>query len=347
MILKSITLSNFRNFIKSTFYFNPFLTLVFGKNSVGKTNLLEGIYFVCRGVGIKEDKQEELLTMGKDSTEVRAVFGTADEKIETRIISKKTAVIEKTYQVNKIKKQRSDYTNYTPPIVIFAPQLINVIEGSPGLRRGFFDTILTMIDIEYKKRLTNYENGLRRRNKVLEQKKDIAQLKEELLFWDTYLIEQADYITQKRQEIVNYINDRPSVKSHTFRSQYDKNILSQQTLQDSFEKQLRYRTTPVGPQRDDYVIEKKKGDGFIDVAKFGSRSEERMAIFWLVLCELALYEEKLKRKPLLLLDDVFSELDLVNKAVIFETIKKYQTILTTTEREVIELVSSPHVVIKL
>lgn len=347
MILKSISLSNFRSFSKSTFYFNPFLTIITGKNAVGKTNLLESIYFAFNGKGIKGEKQSELVALKKTRTTVEVICGEEDEKILYRIILEAGETTSKIFQVNKAKKTRFDYTNYTPPVVIFAPQLINVIEGSPSRRRRYIDAILSKLNREYKRRLTNFEQGLRKRNKLLEKVYDVSKLTEELVFWDNYLIEQAGYLTRKREELSNYLNEHQKIKTHTFSIKYKKSALTPQALESSFNKQLRYKRTVVGPQRDDFEIYKLSDGEKINVHTFGSRSEERLAMFWLVTNELKLYEERLKKRPILLLDDIFSELDVINKSLILELLKKHQTILTTTEHDILDLIDSPHVVINL
>lgn len=350
MILKSINVQNFRNFKKNIFEFNDCLTIILGKNSIGKTNLLESIYFTLRGNGFREKKEEELICEKCNELYSTAVLKNDVEKKELRIVMQmnnsdiyETAKIAKAYFVNKVKKISREYQKNSFPAVIFSPNLMFVIDGEPSDRREYFDTIISSFDIEYKKRLSNYETGLRKRNKIIEREIDKNRLRESLKFWDNYLIEQSDYLVSKRQDFCEFLNSNPQVDSKNMQIIYQPKIMSHITLSDTFEKQFLIKRTLVGPQRDNFEV-------FLNdknVHKFGSRSEQRLALFWLILNEIKLYEEKLNIKPLILLDDIFSELDINNKKVILSLIKNHQTIMTTTENEIIKEVDCDYEVIKL
>jgi len=352
MVLKKISIINFRNFSQSTFYFNPFLTIIVGKNAVGKTNLLEAIYFSQKGRGFREEKEEELINQQKTKAEIEVELAGEEEKKQLRIIIERGEAVGrgviKNYLVNKkIRKKSSQYLVEALPVVIFSPSFIEIIGGEPAKRRDYFDDIISCFDFEYKKRLLNYENGLRKRNKILEAANDSEKLKEELEFWDDYLIKQADYITKKRQELIDFFNNHQSLNNQVFLISYLKSELSHKSLEETFEKQLLLKKTLVGPQRDDFLINMKTSVGPKNIHKFGSRSEQRLAFFWLMLNEINLCLEKIKKRPLVLLDDIFSELDINNKGLVLNFIKKYQTIITTTQRDVLALVDTPHTIISL
>lgn len=348
MLLKQIAVKNFRNFINNIFYFNPFLTIILGKNSVGKTNLLEAIYFSSLGRGFREEKEEELINYGKEKAEVLTQMLKEKEKTELRIIiEKKNQGVIKTYFVNKIKKKAFQYLSESQPAVIFSPSLIEIIEGEPENRRKYFDKIIARFDWEYKRRLINFENGLRKRNKILEKEKEKEKLKEELEFWDDYLIDQGSYLTKKREELVNFLNQHSRLDKKIFIINYLKNELTEKALKETFEKQLILKKTLVGPQRDDFEILLKEESGFKNLQKFGSRGEQRLALFWLILNEVNLYQEKLKKKPIILLDDIFSELDKDNKSLVLRLIKKYQTVVTSSQPEILDLIEVPHSIIAL
>lgn len=347
MILKKISLLHFRNFENNTFYFNPFLTIIAGPNSVGKTNLLEAIFFVGRGSGFREHNQEELINSQKDKADVAAQFGDGGDFIDLRIILDKTPFLNKVCFVNRIKKRIFDYNNFSPQMAIFSPHFISVIDGQPADRRDFIDRILSSIDIEYKKRLINYKRCLKKRNKLLEREKNISVLKEQLVFWDNYLIDNANSLVKKRQEFTDFLNNNKKLDSKVFTLDYQPSEISPKRLAETFEKQLYIKKTLVGPQRDNYEIYIGEEENRKNVHKFGSRSEQRLALFWLLLNEIKLIQEVSKQRPILLLDDVFSELDILNKALILKLIKKYQTVITTINLNVIDLIDSPHTIIKL
>lgn len=347
MLLKSINFNSFRNFEKETFIFNPFLTIIIGENARGKTNLLEGIHVIVHGEGFRESKEEELIGMEKNNGYVEGIFGEKDDKFTYRVaIEKKKEFVEKHFFVNKTKKKHIQYLQEQIKAVLFSPEQIEIIIGSPGIRREYFDKLISFYDYEYKKKLDNYANALRRRNKVLEKHYDESQLKEELEFWNTYLIQQAEYITKKRKEYADYLNEHQELDSKEFSVEYVENTFTQKRLEEFFNDEKRWRRTLIGPQKDDFLIY-MKSKLKKNIHHYGSRSEQRLGVFWLKMNEIRFYEDTQNKKPILLLDDVFSELDVHNKKIILNLIKKYQTVVTTTEREVIALAEVPNTIIRL
>lgn len=348
MRLRQISIRNFRSFIHATFYFNPFLTIIIGKNSVGKTNLLEAIYCGFLGYGFREEKEEELIYYDKLRADIQLELVEGEEKIHRRlIIEKSTSGIKKTYFINKIKKKSHQFFLESLPVIVFSPNFLEIIVGEPAKRRKYFDDTIGFFDNEYKKRLINYENGLRKRNKILEKETEIKKLKDQLEFWDNYLINQAEYLAKKRSELVDFFNNHQRLNEKIFVIHYLKNELSFKTLKETFEKQFLLKKTLVGPQRDDFQILIQTNKIFKDVSKFGSRSEQRLAFFWLLINQINLYQEELKKKPIVLLDDVFSELDFENKKLILKLIKNYQTIITSTQRDILDLIEIPYTIINL
>jgi DNA replication and repair protein RecF len=353
MLLKQITFHNFRNFEIESFTVNPFLTIVIGENARGKTNLLEGIHVILQGEGFRESKEEELIGLERNNGYVEGIFGEKNETFVYRVtLSKKKEAIEKLFFVNKTKKRHNQYLQEQIKAVLFSPEQIEIIIGSPGVRRGYFDKLFSFYDYEYKEKLDNYESALRRRNKVLEKHYDENQLKEELEFWNTYLAQQAEYIYSRRKEYCMYLNKHPKLDSKEFFIEYLDNRFTEKRLCEYFNEEKRWRRTLIGPQKDDfqiYIKNQSKVDRPLgeNIHHYGSRSEQRMAVFWLKMNEIQYYEETKEKKPILLLDDIFSELDVHNKKIILDLIKKYQTIVTTTEREVIELAEVPNTIINL
>ncbi len=347
MILTSIHVKQFRNFEDKNFAIHPFLTILLGENSQGKTNLLESVYFSMQGKGFREWREDELMTWEKNESSVETSWQEKDSKYLFNIfLAKKSTGIEKKFAVNKVQKSALQYKEFHTTAVLFAPEHIDIVTGSPDERRSYFNTILSICDREYKKRLQNYEHALRKRNKVLEFFRNEAALAEEIGFWNTYLEEQATYITQKREKYVEYLNLHNKVDHKIFKIEYLKNEFTKARLAEVFVEERRWRKTIIGPQKDDFAIT-IEGSVSKNVHHFGSRSEQRLAVFWLKLNELLYFEETFKKRPILLLDDIFSELDIKNKALVLHLIKTYQTILTTTEVELLELSEMPQEIIKL
>lgn len=349
MLLQRLVLDNFRNFEDGKYDFSPLLTIIIGENARGKTNLLEAIYFICFGVGFRESREEQLIYIGKDKARAGGKFQSGDSSFDFQIQIKNTGdTTEKIYQINRAKKNYFTYKNETTSSVLFYPQQIEIITGPPDGRRKYFDKILSFVDREYKKNLINYDNALRKRNKILEIHRDEDKLQEELAFWNDYLQGQASYITNKRLEYIRYLNKNKSVDSREFEIEYLKSEFNEKNLQNSHEAEKRYKRTMVGPQKDDFVFFEKLKDGKSkNVQFYASRSEQRLAIFWLKINEIKHLEEATGKKPILLLDDIFSELDMKNKKLIFTLINKYQTVVTTTESELLDLSDMPKSIIRL
>ncbi|MBI5127425.1 DNA replication/repair protein RecF [Candidatus Roizmanbacteria bacterium] len=348
MLLKQLVLINFRNFSEKKIDLNPSLTLIIGKNSLGKTNILEGIYFFVNGLGFREIKEEELLSFGKDEAIVEGVL--AINENEDLLSAIKMSLIDhrisKKFFINKTEKKHSQYFDYQVRTILFSPEQINIIIGSPQLRRDYFDKIISVFDLEYKKKLINYQAALRRRNKVLELRIPVDKLREELKFWDEYLIEQGSYLTKKRQAYIDFLNSNQDLDSKKFSIVYQKNEITELRLKESFPEAVRFRKTLIGPQKDDFQIF-ITSTGKKNVHHFGSRSEQRLAVFWLKINEIKYLEKYFKKKPIILLDDIFSELDQNNQKIIVPLISRYQTVATTTEESVIGLIKTSKSVIKL
>lgn len=349
MLLRTVSFKNFRNFNSQLFQLNPWTTVIIGENARGKTNLLEGVFFLINGVGFRESKEEELINYNSTgSCVVEGVFMTDEDKTTFTInIVKKNENIEKIFQIHRTKKRHIDYLKSQTRTVLFSPDQIEIITGSPDRRRDYFNKLISSYDLEYKKKLKNFEQALRRRNKILETYSTFEKLKEDLFFWDSYLVEQADYLTKKRSEYIDYLNQNKKIDGREFYIEYMKSELSLDRLARNFERELMVRRTFIGPQKDDYQIFISEAKKAKNIHHFGSRSEQRFAIFWLKMNELKFYEGFFGFKPILLLDDVFSELDLKNKKLVTSLIGKYQAIATTTEREVLELLEGPKSIIKL
>lgn len=348
MLLQSIDLSYFRNIDKSFFNFSPLLTVVIGENARGKTNLLEAIYTLINGEGFRESKEEELIQIGKNQSSINGEFLINNHKMQFKIIiDKKQNIVIKYYFVNKAKRKLFQYLSEQIKAVLFSPEQIELIRGAPNLRREYFNKIISYYDLEYKKHLDNYDNALRRRNKVLESHFSDRDLIDELQFWNDYLIKQAKNITHKREEYCSYLNSHQDLDSKSFSIKYLKNEFNEERMKQVFEEEKRTRRTVIGPQKDDFEISMSPPNGGKNIHHYGSRSEQRMGVFWLKMNEINYYEDVKQKKPILLLDDVFSELDNHNKKIILDLIKKYQTVLTTTEEEILNIAKMKNTVIRL
>jgi len=345
MVLQRVQLHNFRNISSRVFDVSPQLTVILGENARGKTNILESIHCIINGVGFRESKEEELLLLGSSETQLDGLFEKEGNKHHFRVLFKKEKndLVAKHFFIQKVKKGHSHYNAEQTKCVLFAPEQIDIITGSPDIRREYFNKLIGVFDVSYKKHLINYEQALRKRNKLLEHFQSLESLREELSFWDIFLQKEAEYVTKKRNEYTHFLNSHCELDGREFSIEYCKNEFNQERLQEKKELELRIRRTLIGPQKDDWIIYlKNKNTLKKNIQKYGSRSEQRLGVFWLKMNEIHYMEEEIKIHPILLLDDVFSEFDHENKERIVHLIKSYQTVMTTTEEDLVKEIQKKH-----
>lgn len=345
MILRRVSLRGFRNIHSKVIDVSPVLTVLLGENAQGKTNILESIHVGINGFGFRESKEDELITLGEQTAQIDLLLADMVKDRQFRILIAKDATGKagKKYYVEAVNKTGRQYRELSTRTVLFSPEQIDIVIGSPDIRRSYMNMVISSHDESYTKHVTNYEQALRKRNKILEHAISSDTLNNELLFWDAYLVKEAAYITTAREHYVAYINSHPSVDAHQFSAEYIKDEFTLDRLAEKKNLELKIRKTLIGPQKDNFVFSMKGKHGPAkNIHKYGSRSEQRMTVFWLKLNELFYCEDRLKITPLLLLDDVFSEFDHDNKERILKLIRKYQTVLTTTENERITELQRQH-----
>lgn len=358
MRLASLGLHNFRNIKDSTFTIGDRLTVFIGDNAKGKTNCLESVYFLVHGTGFRESREEELVLFGeKPSAYVEGVFADDHGKISCKVglVRSETGYL-KSFFINKTKKQLRQYKQEPRGVVLFAPEHIEMLTGSPDKRRSYFNKLISQFDYQYKKSLDAYERSMRRRNKILENYEFTTKLGDEISFWNELCIQNATYVTKVRSEYCKFLNRNQSVNSKKFHIEHLKNEFNQSQVDKYKELEFSTRRTMFGPQKDDFqIFLSQKNDSRDEpdfaqaslpagrastgenVQKYGSRSEQRLALMWLKLGEIRYYQEVSKFDPILLLDDVFSEFDSTNKELILDLVKQYQTIASTTDLEIVTL----------
>jgi DNA replication and repair protein RecF len=341
MFLNSIVLQGFRSFKeKSEFSFDPKFTLIIGPNSVGKTNLIEALYFLNYGHGFREKKSEELINSGSSSCLLEARF--KDKTAETSFgirLQKLESVAIKAFFVNGIKKTTSDYLKRTLNVVLFQPDDLLLITHAPDLRRNYLDRILSRSDFEYAAARRNYSRGLYKRNKLLENSRSFSQqrLNELIRFWDGYLFNQALILQEARKKLVADFNKHHALDGLSFKIDYRPNYFINAKNSNQLAQELRFKRTLTGPQLDDFLFLKLDYNAEKPLAQFGSRSQQRLCVLWLKINELRFLTTQNKQPPILLMDDIFSELDSENSQRILKVTRLYQTVVTTAHSDILLL----------
>lgn len=336
MYLKSINLQSFRSYSKQEFNFSKDTTLIIGPNTAGKSNLIEALFFLAAGRSFRTDKDDQLVRLGKGIARIKGK--TEDKDLEVMIVKggeEGQLRSFKKYLVNGVSKRKADFVgNFFA--VLFAPNDLEIIIGSPSKRRDFLDNILIQTDREYRLAIGFYEKGLRIRNALLHKAKEIGiRPEKEFVYWDNLLIVQGQKITKKREEFITYLNDSQKDISD-FKIFYDLSPISKERLEQYKDAEVASGVTLVGPHRDDLIVNlNPPAGGDQDIKFFGSRGQQRLAILQLKILELKYIEQTTQNKPTLLLDDIFSELDEGHINLVLDMIGPQQTIMTTTHEEFI------------
>lgn len=343
-MLRSLSLQNFRSYKKSSFDFQK-STIIIGPNTAGKSNLIEAIYLVSTGKSFRAERDSQMVEFGK---EMGRVLGKTDEnKLEVVVTVGEVAGVRaqfKRFLVNGVAKRRVDFVGNLIS-VLFSPKDLEIIVGSPGLRREFLDNILEQTDRDYRLALLGFTKALRQRNALLDLiKNGMHRSDREFEYWDALIIRNGSVLTKKREEFINWLNSSKK-DLLDFRLEYDKSEISIERLNHYYTAERATGVTLVGPHRDDLfiLIDKDK-----ELKSFGSRGQQRLGVLQLKLLELDYLRQKTDQEPLLLLDDVFSELDEDHILLILGIRDSQQTIITTTHEEFIpSKIKSKTEVIKL
>lgn len=353
MIISSVELLNFRNHLKKNFSFAPEITIIIGKNASGKTNLLEALYFLSAGRSFRMGKELQIINFDKEIARIKGKVNSNGDEKTLEIVLTKGEVMgvttpTKKFLINDVAKRNIDFTG-TLKSVLFWPEDMELVTGSPSLRRKHMDFILFQVDREYRRTHASYERGIRQRNKLLYEIRENQAHAHQIIFWDQLLIKQGNYITKKREEFINYINDfklKKLTESQTdYQVFYDSSFISRERLDHYKDAEIASGVTLVGPHRDDIILRIKSpqmrkiseaGNGeYLDLATYGSRGEQRLAVLWMKLAELSYIKENTGENPVLILDDIFSELDHEHREFIIDMVGKQQSILSVTDRHLI------------
>lgn len=342
MFLQSIELQGFRSFLdKTVFELHSKFTLIIGPNSVGKTNLLEGLYCLSYGHGFREKKTEELINQNQQEA---IILATVQKKAEppTQLLLRLRALpegVSKICSLNQLRKSLREFLSRSQPAVLFQPDDLLLISHTADLRRSYFDRLLKRVDAGYLQARRNYSQGLYKRNKLLENPHNLSVIKllELIGFWDDYLQKQGSLLQEKRTELLEDFNRNPSLNGLKFKIDYQPNQFVPAKTQEQLYPELKIKRTLTGPQLDEFVFLKLNGGKAKVLAHFGSRSEQRLAVLWLKINELRYLAKTTNQQPLLLMDDIFSELDLENSRRILQVAKDYQTVVTTAHQDILPI----------
>lgn len=332
MKLRRLRIQHVRNHIEFMCEFSDHATLIYGKNGAGKTSLLEAIYTGYRGTSFR----------GSDGDVLHRSYqwyriDIADESLFSRtvILDSRGERPRKEFTIDDKKSARLP-ARYKRPVVLFTPNDLRLIDGSPARRREYLDVILSQLDERYATMRRRYERTLLQRNKLLKTR---AVQPEQLFSWNVILAEAGAYIINARNEYVTQMNSRLSIHYQTIASSHDtttaqythvatsaQKLLSQ--YEQSFDADILRGNTLIGPHRHDLLFF-LRDELAIDTA---SRGEMRTIIIAMKYIEAEMLYARYKDYPLVLLDDVYGELDMSRRRNLSQTLKEYQIIITSTDK---------------
>ena len=334
MIIKSIELKNFRNYEDLNISFDEGTNIFYGDNAQGKTNILEAAYVSGTTKSHKCSKDKEMIRFGEQEAHIRTIVlkNGKEYQIDMHLKHNKTKGIA----INKVPIRKASELFGILNMVFFSPEDLNIIKNGPSERRRFLDSELCQLDRIYLLDLTTYNKILNQRNKLL---KDIVyrpDLKDTLPIWDLQLAETGKKIIKRRKQFVEELSEIV-YRNHYHISggkeelilKYDPDvddIFFEDELLRVRERDLKQCMTSVGPHRDDLLFSIQD----IDIRKFGSQGQQRTSALSLKLSEIELVKKAIHETPVLLLDDVLSELDSNRQNYLLNSIHDTQTLITCT-----------------
>jgi len=334
MYISSLELSHYRNYNNLSITFQPGITILYGDNAQGKTNILEAIYLTGTTKSHRGSKDKDIIQFGEEESHIRLHLMKHDvgHRVDMHLKKNKT----KGVAINGQSIKKSGELFGIAHMIFFSPEDLSIIKNGPAERRRFMNLELCQLNKLYYHNYVNYNKALNQRNTLLKQIYYNPQLKDTLDMWDMYLIEYGKCIIEQREEFLKSLNDIvKGIHSHLTGNKesieigYEKNVTIKDYENAMIAKRdmdLKYQTTQVGPHRDDICFYING----IDVRKFGSQGQQRTAALSLKLAEIELVKSFIHDTPILLLDDVMSELDSNRKKFLLESIKDVQTIVTCT-----------------
>lgn len=332
--IKQLKLKNYRNYDLLELDFDSSTNILYGDNAQGKTNILESIYMCGTTKSHRGTKDRDLIRFGQEEAHIEAVIDKKGVPFEIDIHLKNNS--PKGVAINKMPIRRAIELFGIVNIVFFSPEDLNIIKNGPSERRKFIDLELSQLDKVYLSDLTNYNRIVNQRNKLLKDVYDRKDLIETLDIWDLQLVNYGKKIIDRRNkfivelnEIVGKVHEQLTGGKEHLQIYYEPSVSSmdfETNLIKNREKDIRMKSTSVGPHRDDICF---MADG-LDIRKFGSQGQQRTAALSLKLSEIEIVKKVINDTPILLLDDVLSELDKHRQNYLLDSISDIQTLITCT-----------------
>lgn len=336
MKIKSLKLKNFRNYDLLDLTFDDSANIFYGDNAQGKTNILEAVYLSGTTKSHRGSKDRDLIEFGKEESHIETFVEKNGIDYQIDMHLKKNS--PKGIAINRMPIRKASELFGIVNLVFFSPEDLNIIKNGPAERRRFIDLELSQLDRVYLSNLANYNRVVNQRNHLLKEigfsgyEKHAGTLE----IWEMQLIQYGNKIIERRKafieemnEIISSIHKKLTGGREEIRILYEpsnKELTFEQALRKYKDRDLKLKSTSVGPHRDDICF--MAGD--LDIRRFGSQGQQRTAALSLKLSEIELVRQSIHDTPVLLLDDVLSELDKHRQNYLLDSIHDIQTLITCT-----------------
>ena len=334
MKIESIKLENFRNYGKLELSLSGGTNLFYGDNAQGKTNILESVYLCGTTKSHRGSKDREIIKFGQEESHIR--MNLSKNEILYRIDMHLKKNKAKGIAINGILIHKASELLGLGNFVFFSPEDLNIIKNGPSERRRFLDMELCQLNKVYLYNLMNYNKILMQRNKLLKDIYFHPEYEDTLEIWDAQMVQYGSQVIRAREEFVSQLNDiiydihkKLSGGREDLLVTYEKNVSIEDfsdTIQRNREKDMKLKMSHTGPHRDDLSFMVRD----VDIRRFGSQGQQRTTALSLKLAEIELVKEKSRDLPVLLLDDVLSELDGNRQHYLLDSIDGVQTLITCT-----------------
>lgn len=334
MIIKSMELKNFRNYEDLNISFDQGTNIFYGDNAQGKTNVLEAVYMSGTTKSHKGSKDKEMIRFLEQEAHLRTIVLKQGKEYQIDMHLKHNR--SKGIAINKVPIKKAGELFGILNMVFFSPEDLNIIKNGPSERRRFLDSELCQLDKIYMSDLMNYNKILNQRNRLLKDMVYRPDLKDTLSVWDMQLVMAGNNIIRRRKQFVEELNDivykihsKISGEREELFLKYEPSIddsLFENELCQMKERDMKLCQTSVGPHRDDLLFSIQG----VDIRKFGSQGQQRTSALSLKLSEIELVKKSINDTPVLLLDDVLSELDSSRQNYLLNNIYDTQTMITCT-----------------
>ncbi len=334
MVIKSLKLKNYRNYELLNLTFDPKTNILYGDNAQGKTNILEALYLSGTTKSHRGTKDRDLIQFGCDESHLETVIEKNGVLFQIDMHLKKNS--QKGIAINKIPIRRAGELFGIVHFVFFSPEDLNIIKEGPAGRRRFIDLELSQLDRVYLSNLSNYNRIINQRNSLLKEIVYQKDLIDTLDIWDMQLAEYGTKIIERRKKFIQEVNqiiegihEKLTGGREKIELSYESSageLSMEEMLRKNRDRDIRFKSTSAGPHRDDLCFRV----GNLDIRKFGSQGQQRTAALSLKLSEIELVKTMIHDTPILLLDDVLSELDKNRQNYLLDSIHNIQTVITCT-----------------